>query len=307
MERDDPLLTIPAPSELGGVDEIVKIYSKDVHFKFKRLKEYSPGKSWILMVYGPSKTGKTFFAGTSGPRTAIVNTGEGLETLLSFSFTSKYPQSKDMIVVDIRDSNPKGIAEAFDATCDAVEALLKYHSDKFDTLVLDEATGFRKFAFNKAMELNTEARTRTKRGNRMEEFVQIDIQDYKIEMDMVEWFLGQYIPKFKEANKHFVMLAHERQVFGKAKEIGGEQELRRVMPGFTGKTFPDKVPSFFDDVWHSEVVANAAGLTMYRLRTGGDEIQIGGSRHGGIFDSVERNPDFHTLLNKIKNSYNKTK
>jgi len=292
-------MTTPA-TPIGGADEEVKEFSQDgaeVTFKFKRLSQYNPGESWIHMVYGPSKTGKTFYAGTAGPRTLFVNIGEGLETLMAPSFTRLYPDAKNMIVVDVREITDK--AMAFDKVTDAIDHALKHFPNKFDTVVLDEATALRKFAMNKAMELNTAARSNTIRGKRTEEFVVPEIGDYGREMQIIEWFLGTYIPLFKEHGKHFLMLAHERQTFGKPPRVGDEPVLKRVLPGFTGKTFPDQIPAFFDDVFHSEAVG-AGTNTVYRLRTAGSEIEIGGARHGGIFSVTETNPSFLKMLDKIK-------
>lgn len=293
--------TIPPPTESGGFDDSIDDFGDGkVRFKFKRLKQYEPGKSWILMVYGASKSGKTYFAGTAGERTLFLNVGEGIETLMSPSFRNKYPNSEKMIVVDIRDQNPNGFAEAFDLTADAIDHSLKVFPEKFDTIVLDEATAFRKFAVNKAMELNTDSRTKSTRKNRMEEYVKVDVGDFGEEMNMVNWFLGTYVPIFKEKNKNFLLLAHERQVFSKPAKIGDDAILKRVLPGFTGKTHPDQVPSFFDDVWHAEVVTDAASKSEYRMRTAGNDMELGGSRHGGIFDVVEKNPNYLQMLNRIK-------
>lgn len=288
----------PPPSESGGADEAIEDFGdgKTV-FRFKRLKDRNPGEAWIQMYYGPSKAGKTYYAGTAGPRTLFINIGEGLETLMAPAFTSRYPESKGMIVVDIRDTDEK--IDAFDMTTDAIDhALLKF-PDKFDNIILDEATAFRKFALNKAMDLNTSQRTTTTRKSRSEEYVKAEIGDFGVEMDMVEWFLGEYIPKFKEAGKNFLMLAHERQIFSKPAKIGDEPTLKRVLPGFTGKTFPDKVPSFFDDVWRAEVVGSGTNV-VYRARTAGNEQEMGGARHGGIFNVVEPDPNFLKMLNRIK-------
>lgn len=299
---DDSEVPVPPPSAEGGVDEVVDDFRDGgVKFKFKRLKDRKPGESWILMVYGASKTGKTYFAGTAGPRTLFLNIGEGIETLLAPSFTMRYPSAKDMIVVDIREMNPESGAEAFDMTCDAINHALTNFPDKFDNIILDEATAFRKFGLNKAMELNTSQRTQGKtRANRREEYVKADIGDYGIEMDMVNWFLGEYVPRFRGANKNFLMLAHERHIFAKPGNIGDEAVLRRIIPGFTGKTHPDAVPVFFDDVWHSEVVSDAAFNSTYRMRTAGNDEKLGGMRHGGIFGVVETDPNYLKMLERIK-------
>lgn len=289
----------PPPDSTGAVDEVIDFKDQSVQFKFKRLKDRVPGESWMQMVYGASKTGKTFYAGTAGPRTLFLNIGEGIETLMAPGFTTKYPQSKGMIVVDIREQNPNGMAEAFDMTTDVIDHALKHFPDQFDNVILDEATAFRNIAMNKATELNTGDRS-NKRPNRMTEYMKIDIGDYGEEMKMVEWLLSQYIPIFKGAGKNFLLLAHERQIFAKPGKIGDEPVLKRVVPGFTGKTFPDKVPSFFDDVFRSEVITDGSSNAQYRLRTAGNDQEMAGVRHGGVFNIVELNPDYNKLLDRIK-------
>lgn len=287
------MINDPKQPEEGKDDEFVN----GVGFRFKRLEDRKPGDSWILLVYGGSKSGKTYFAGTAGPRTLFINIGDGLDTLLSPAFTSRYPEAKGMITVDV--SNSENVNDAFDKVSSSIDHAFKHFPDKFDTVVLDEATAFRKFALSKAIDLNTSQRT-VKRGSRMDEYVKAEVGDYGIEMDMIEWFLGEYIPYFKKEGKHFLMLAHERQIYGKPAKIGDEQILKRILPGFTGKTFPDKVPAFFDDVWRSEVVGKVN--KVYRLRTAGDEMEMGGSRHGGIFATLENDPNFLKMLNRIKTS-----
>jgi hypothetical protein len=284
-----------------GADEFVSAVG--VPFRFKRLKYRKPGESWILLVYGPSKKGKTFFAGTAGPRTLYVNTGEGLETLMSPAFTSRYPESKDMIVVDIRDSNPQGEADGFSMVGEAIGYALDNFPDQFDNVVLDDSTFFRELALRRAMQDNTAARKKgEKRESRMEEFVKADIADIGTEMNMIEWFLAKFIPLFKRYSKNFIMLAHERQVFGKPPQIGDEAPHQKTYPGFSGKTFPDKVPAYFDDVWHAEAI-RAGSTTIYQMRTAGTSIEMAGTRHGGIFAPEERDPNFQTLLAKIKASH----
>lgn len=298
LETKDVVL--PESGVLGFDEVVKKEFGETAKFRFKRLSEYVPGESWILMYYGPSKTGKTFFAGTCGPRTLYINIGDGIETLMAPAFTQKYPEAKGMIMVDIREMNPDGVAEAFDMVGDAIHYALKEFPEKFDIIVLDEATAFRKYAMNKSMELNTGARKRgAVREKRTEDFVKPDIGDYGTEMQMIEWFLGTYIPIMKANKKHFVMLAHERQTFAKPAQIGDEPVLKRVLPGFTGKTFPDQIPAYFDDVWHSEVVGGGTNV-VYRARTAGSESEIGGARHGGIFGVVEPDPDFQKMLNRIR-------
>lgn len=299
--KSGPPAQPPIPTEMGGIDSPTDFNDGKTLFKFKTLKERQPGESWVLLYYGPSKAGKTYFAGTCGPRTLFLNTGDGLETLLSPAFTSRYPEAREMITVDIREFNPDTAAQGFDMVGDAIDHAMQYFPDKFDTVVLDEASAFRKLGLNKAVELNSQvAKTAARQGrNRMKDYSPVDVGDYGKEMDMVEWFFATYIPIFKGAGKHFVVLAHERQIFVKPAEIGGEATLKRVLPAFTGKTFPDKVPVFFDDVWHAEVAGGGTNI-VYRARTAGNELELGGARHGGIFQTVEPDPNFLKMLKRIQ-------
>lgn len=266
----------------------------DTGMTFKRLSAFVPGESWILLLYGQSKAGKTYTAGTTGARTLYLNVGGGHETLLAPAFTSRYPEAKDMMVVNFDTAKEN----SFDLVCKAIDyALLKHHGE-FDWIVLDEATALRKGAMDKAMELNTVART-TIRMSPTEEFVAPDIQDFLREMQAIEWFLATYVPIFKREGKHFVMVAHERQIFKKGTKKGDDAVLDRIVPGFTGKTFPDAVPAYFDDVWHMEKVSTVAA-PQYRVRTAGTGSELGDSRHGGIFQAQEVDPNLQKMLARIR-------
>lgn len=276
-------------------------HAHGTNFKFKRLSSYTPGEAWIKLIYAGTKAGKTFYAGGSG-RALFLNIGDGMETLLHPAFTNKYPKAKDeVIVVDIRERNPQGIAEAFEMVLEVINHAFNKLENQFDVVVLDEVTAFRRIVINKAMTLNTR-----QGGRKLStiDFVKKEIDDYNIEMQMIEWFLGKMVPFFKERGKHFIMLAHERQIYGKPAKIGDEAPLIKVVPGFTGKTFPDQITAFFDDVWRMEVVGSGSNR-VYRAITAGSERSPAGSRHGGVFDVAIQNPDFKTNLAKIKQSYRK--
>ena len=264
---------------------------------FRSLSDRKPGESWILLVYGATGSGKTYFAGTCGPRTLYINVGDGLETLKSPAFTKRYPDAAAMITVDI--DNVQSSTAGFDQITKIIDQAYHQYGDKFDTIVLDESTAFRRLALNKAMDLNS-AQRQTQRKSREDDYVKAEIGDYGIEMDMIQWFLGTHIPIFKNTGKNFLMLAHERQIYGKPAKQGDEPPLKRILPGFTGQKFPDLVPAYFDDVWRSEVVGKIN--KVYRVITEGDEMTVGKSRHGGIFSRVENDPNFLQMLNRIKQS-----
>ena len=265
---------------------------------FKTLAERKPGEAWILMVYGSTGSGKTYFAGTAGSRTLFINVGDGLATLESPDFTKRYGAiAAQMITVDI--DNVQSSVSGFDQITKIIDKAYKEKGDLFDTIVLDEATAFRRLALNKAMDLNSAQRKDT-RKSREDDYVKAEIGDYGIEMDMIGWFLGTYIPIFKNTKKNFIMLAHERQIYGKPAKQGDEPPLKKILPGFTGQKFPDQVPAYFDDVWRSEGVGKIN--KVYRLITSGDEMVVGKSRHGGIFKREEQDPNFLEMLSRIQNA-----
>ena len=162
--------------------------------KFRSLSDRKPGESWIILVYGATGSGKTYFAGTCGPRTLFINVGDGLETLKSPAFTKRYPESKSMITVDI--DNVQSSTAGFDQITKIIDKAYHEYLDKFDTVVLDESTAFRRLALNKAMDLNSAQRS-VARKSREDDYVKAEIGDYGIEMDMIQWFLGTHIPIFK--------------------------------------------------------------------------------------------------------------
>lgn len=267
--------------------------------KITPLSERKRGESEILLYYGPSGSGKTFFCGTAGPQLLFINIGHGQETLLSPHFTKRYPSAKDMLIVDVNESLT--ISTAFDEVTDIIDTAMKFKRDRFDTIALDDATFLRRSAMNKAIELNTRKAREGKKPT--EEYIKPDPGDYGVEMQIVEWFLATYIPIFKQEGINFIMTAHERHIYKKGGDsrdsFNQEPVLAKVLPGFTGKTFPDQVPAYFDDVFHSEVVGGQ-GNQFYRCQTVGSEVDRRKSRHGGIFEGTIVNPNFRKMLTQIR-------
>lgn len=262
----------------------------------RNLGSIQPGEGWISMVYGKPKTGKTYFAGTAGPRTLYLNTGDGIETLLSPAFINRYPEAKNMIIVDIREDG--GELAAYDKISRVVGYALDKLRDRFDNIVLDDATSWIWMTMGLAMDNNTQERTQGKaRALRKDQFVKTELSDYNIEMQMTTDWLRRWISVFKREGINFLLLAHERNIYGKPTRQGGEQPHLRTLPGFTGQSRPDEVPAFFDDVFHSEVVG---GGQTYRLDTRGSDKILAGTRHGGIFHAVEADPNFLKMLERIR-------
>jgi hypothetical protein len=100
------------------------------------------------------------------------------------------------------------------------------------------------------------------------------------------------------------MVAHERHIYEKASRIGGTDTLIKILPGFTGKTFPDAVQLHFDFVWNHEVVNG----NKFRAKTVGNEKIIAktswetsiSAKDPSVFTEVVDNPNFQDILKKIR-------
>jgi hypothetical protein len=263
-----------------------------------------------VMSYGGPGSGKTHFAGTSGARTFYIDTGRSTVTLKSPNYRKTHPGVEDMILVEITEKFVPGTAMpekalAFDDVVDCIGiALSKEYIDKWDTLVIDDATALRKFAMFKGMEIGQKLNTsKTWSKSKSEDMLIVEVQDYKQEMGLIEGFIAECIEVIcKQAKKNFIMLAHQRQIFGKPAKIGDEGPLLQVVPGFTGKTFPDVIGGLFDWILYHECVGGGDN-TIYRVRTSGDERLMAKVRHSGIFKTLEANPNFLSMLSRVNAAY----
>lgn len=271
--------------------------------EFIRLDDIPITESWISLIYGPSGSGKTWYLGTI-PRLLYINSGDGMATIQSPLFRQRHPLFNPIVI----NTNEKTIGEgrdryvesakAFDKTCELIDEAISKDSIRreFDTIAIDDATALRRYALNRAIEIQ-DAMTGKKR--KLDRYTWTDVSDKGKEMDMVEWFLDEYIKIFKREKINFVLTAHERVIYNKPSKIGDEATIRAIKPAFTGTTFPDSVPRFFDEVWHSEPARNAEGF-ISQMRTGGLGNVITKCRHNGIFAPIELNPNFSSLLERIK-------
>src|SRR5690554_574774 len=271
---------------------------------FKELGPLTEDESWVQLVYGASGTGKTWYVGTAGSRTLIINIGHGLRTLQSPLFRSKFPDYKPL-VVDLSEKFEEGKiqkATALDLVCDALDKALYTPSirERFDTIAIDDATALRRFALNRSIEIMNEMQSeKGGKYRRLDRYVWTDVSDKGKEIDIITWFLEEYIPRFKQEKVNFILVAHERQIFGRPSRIGDEPPLRAIKPGFTGQKFPDDVPRFFDDVWHFKIAGNVS-TTIYQAWTGGNTNALVKTQHNGIFRNVENNPNFLKLRERIR-------
>lgn len=295
-----PLLTLQNSAEIFGT-----IPRPPLVPEFKFLHELEKGDAETFLIYGASGSGKTWFSGTAGERTLIIDNGNGIATLQSPLFQRNVGGSP--IVVSLAERlGPRGVfdtALVFDAICDTIDYALEKFGDKFDTVVVDDATQLRKGALNKGLEINqaTGKSQTIKQSKEKYDIVSPAVQDYGIEMNLVEQFIGGYTSILKEAGKHFILNAHERLTYKKGDKIGDPAVLAKTSPGFTGQTFPDNVPAYFDNVWYFQVVGSGSNR-VWRATTQGHESLIAKTRMGGIFETVEPNPNFLKVIQRIRES-----
>jgi len=275
------------------------------HHNFRRLNEVPPGESVTWMIYGPAKTGKTFFMASAGERSLFINNGAGIETLRSPLCVSKYPDVVNMLTVDIEDHfDDKGelvLPARFDMTSDAIDFALQEYGDQFDTILIDDSTSARRDAMAKGLTIadkTGKSHTITEIMDKWDVILPA-VQDYGIEMSLILQFLMGTIDLVKKHKKHLIVGAHERHTFQKPAKIGDQPTLLRLRPGFTGQTMPDDIGGLWDVLTHSEAVGGGSN-TVYRQRFNGDEILQAGCRYGGVFETVESNVSFVKAVERIK-------
>lgn len=260
----------------------------------KRLSAMPFAESLTMLVYGASGSGKTYFAGTAGTRTLIMNIGSGIATLQAPDFTAKYQANPLIITI------PVDHAGSYDVLTDNLDHYLQNRSDEFDTIIIDDASSLHRSALNKAVQINADLqKSQTIHTLNKHGVIVPVVQDYGEEMNVITHFLSTYTEVAKSLNKHLVITAHVKETWKKALKIGDPPTLSRVRPAFTGQTFPDAVPGYFDEVWYFDVIGRG-DKKKYRIKTMGDEIIVAKTRHGGIFSELESNLDFQTTVQKIK-------
>lgn len=262
-----------------------------------RLSDMPVGSSVIQLVYGPSGSGKTEYCGTAGSRAGIVNCGLGIVTLQSKGFKSRHPNVNPIVETVIEEAIPDK-AEGFDKVCDLADKFLD--DPEIDTLIIDDVTALRRFALNKGLEINqSTGKSQSLGTSRAKEAIIIAVQDYGIEMSLVEQFVITYAGLCREKNKHFLLIAHERVTYNKPAQIGGVATVNSIRPGFTGQTFPDSVTGHFDLVWHMECQGSGDRI-LYKARTAGDSALVAKTRWSGLFPVLVDNPNFLKVVQTIR-------
>lgn len=250
-----------------------------------------------LLLYGNSGTGKTYFIGTAGDRALIISPSNGLATLKSALFKSQVSANPFIEVVDEAPIPDK--ATAFDKYSDIIDNYLAKHRDEIDTIIVDDATALRRVALTKGLELNLKLGL-SKTANKSKEVIIPAVQDFGIEMNLIEQFIRYYTVQCKHLGKNFIITAHERLTYEKGETLNSAEILRKISPGFTGKTFPDDITGLFDLTWHTETKGSGDRI-WYQIRTQPDNVTTAKTRWGGIFPVLfEKAPKFTDVVNCIQ-------
>jgi hypothetical protein len=265
------------------------------------------GEREKILAYGGFGTGKTFASGTMpGHVYHLVFGGPNeLKTLRSPDFMGMYPDAAGKHYFDfVKESlGLRGTftqANAYDWACDRLdEALLAEEKGdfRFDSLVLDGATGLRSFGMNKAIEITSDMASSTAKTalTRLKNhgIIIAGDNDWGAEQSLTMKFLNWCF----EMDKHLLVITHEwRQE--KHDRKSRETTVVHVSPLFTGKHRID-VPAMFDNVWRF-TVSGGERSRVFEVQTVGDDIVDAKTRYGGLLGAMERNMNFEAAIEKFK-------
>lgn len=269
------------------------------------LSDKSSGESTTLLLYGDSGVGKTWMCGTLGERTLFCNIGNGIATLQSPLFSSRYPAAGKMLVVDIFEKAGKGgiITETtvLNGLTDILDHAFVSLLDRIDNIVIDDLSALSRAASIRGLEVNQATKKSQSMTTIKSEGVMIfAMQDFGAEMGVMKWFFATYINLAKMHNKNLVITALPLRIFRKGEKASDPEILVSVMPAVTGKnTFALDFPGYFDDVWYMDVLGNPQGLQT-RVQTRKDNVYVAKTRHNGVFNDKEINPDLGEMFGRIK-------
>lgn len=282
--------------------------------EFINFSEIEPAQGISALLFGAAGTAKTDIAGSAGERSLYIDVGLSSETFHGVSYKERRGPFKGIYTKPTEKGSKKNYivpdkAAAYDMVCDAIDEALEKFPEKFDTVILDELTGFSRFAMNKAIEINQGMnKSQAQVSSQKWDMVIPGVQDYGAEMSLVKQFLAGTIDLLKSHNKHFLVLAHERYLYETITDKSGKKvetsTISKILPSFTGKKDTDAIPNLFDLVWHTEVVRSGDNQ-VFRVRTMGDDTLIAKTRYGGIFNTLETNVSWPEVVRRIREGVKK--
>lgn len=262
-----------------------------------------------FLFYGPPGSGKTFAALTGpSPTYCIVFGGPNeLKTARSLDFRNKYPELEGQLFFDhtVEPTGERGHfieAVAFDQACDYLDEALELERKgdfQFETLVIDSATGLRRFAMNKAMEVNYH-RAKDKSTTALKRLRDANIiipgdNDYMSEMSLTM----QFIDWIFQLDKNVVVVTHEHQT-KKFNRASREVIIQGLKPLFTGN-HREYLPAIFDNVWHFTPVQAGRGI-QGEAQTVGNDVIYAKTRMGGVLSPMERDVNLRSIIKRFRDA-----
>lgn len=249
------------------------------------------------MVYGPSGTGKTFWAGSAGDDSIFMTDRNGIITLKSPLFKQKV--GTNPFVVEIKPDESPSAPKLYDSLRNQIDGFLAPETkNDWRTLILDDINTTRIGARSKAVELNgLMGRSKTKANMQSGKFKDIiipTISDFGTEMGLVEAFLRQLTDGMRQEGKNLIVNAHERLY---RKE--GSNTIVAVKPLFTGTDTPDAMPGIFDMVWYIRTVGTG-NATKREFVTDAEGGIMAKTRWGGLFKQTERDITAKEVFDRIE-------
>ena len=212
----------------------------------KQTKDWKPGSQLKILVWGKSKVGKTFGAGTF-PRPCILDFDRGMSTLLGPDFVRKHGV-RQFIWEEFYERSFKGAIvtahNAYDDACNFFDQMMKAENrSRFDTWIIDSGTTLSSDAQNKAVILlgtkDYHFMSNTQKEALQHGLLVPKIQDYGAERSLVEQFVDMVL----SSEKHVVFICHEKEVRNK------EGDLIGLVPNLVGQS-AEAVPLRFDEVYN---------------------------------------------------------
>lgn len=264
-----------------------------------KLNDYSKNRisGTMMMLYGASGTGKTFFSGSAGDDWVYMTDKNGIITLESKLFREKV--GTNPFVIEIQPDESPTRPTQFDSIRNQIDMLLAPATkNDFRGIILDDINTTRLGARNKAMDLNgalgkSKAAVNAQSG-KFKDILIPGIQDFGTEMGLVETFLRQLTDGLRDEGKHLIINAHERIYRQK-----DSNTIIAVKPLFTGTDTPDAIPGIMDLTWYIRTVGSGQNIKREFVTESEGGI-LAKTRWGGLFKPVERDITAKQVFDRIE-------
>lgn len=267
------------------------------------------GQHEKIILYGLGGSGKTFTAGTMPGNVYFIVFGgpNEIKTLMSADFRKKHPHKEGKLFFDyaVEEVGSRGhfkTATAFDQACDLLDEALELERKgdfQFDSVVIDSATGLRRYGMNKAMSVNygiAKSKDKTALARLRENNIIIPgDNDWMSEMSLTSQFMDWVF----RLEKHVCVCTHEYQS-KKKDRASGDVTVESRMPLFTGNN-RESIPTMFDNVWWVSPKETGRGI-IAQVHTVATANTYGKTRMGGVLPPIIRDPNLEEIINAMKES-----